>query len=142
FLKFRMVITRLAELRTTFTGNLSNLHHRDAVAQKSRNGNFFRLERIIRKLNTKRNTQSFPLGRIQSQREYGIKVEFAVFGLHIAPIAAYVEHVNERQTRHFLNMLRNRLAPLAGGDRWATLLPAVTDQPKPGIANRLLRRSS
>src|ERR1035438_3437117 len=92
-----MVIARLSIFALALVGNVPNFHQRNALAQKWRKGYLFRLKGSVRQLNSKRDAKSLALGRVHRQGPNRIEIEPSRPGLHVAPIAANVENIHERQ---------------------------------------------
>src|SRR3984885_654989 len=133
-----MVITRLSKWCIALARDASDFHQRNSLAQKWRKGHLLRLERIIRQSNAKRDAQAFALGRGHRQSPSRIEVEPSRARLHVAPIAANVENIHERQARDLLHVLLQCFPARPRGQRRPTLLPAVADQSKSRIPDRPL----
>ena len=97
FLKLRMFIARLAVLPISPAGNVADVEERDAIAQERRQGDLFGLKRSVRELNPKGNAQALAAGGVQRQTPDRIQIEAAGSRLHVAPIAANIQDVDEGQ---------------------------------------------
>ena len=135
-LKFGMVIARLSKLGVAPFRDASDFHQRNSLAQECRKGNLLRLERIVRQLNSKCDAKSLALGRVHRQGPYRIKIEPSGTRLHVAPIAADVENIDERQARDLLHVLLERFPARPRRERRAALFPCVADESKARITER------
>src|SRR5262249_4288160 len=95
-LKLRMVIARFAKLARTLSWDAPDINERYTVAQKFGQGNLFRLERIVGELDSECDPKVIGLGGIECKWPDWMKIKASRSGLYVAPIAADVEHVNER----------------------------------------------
>ena len=109
-------------------GHACQLHHRDAVAQKLWQCKLFRLKDRVGRLDAEGDALAMPLRRRQRQLPYRVQIQPPRLLLHIAPVAANVEHIDKGQARHLLHVVFQCLPAFAHGDGRATFLPRITDQ--------------
>jgi hypothetical protein len=136
-----MVIARLAILRIPLAGDLADVDQRNAIAQEGRQGDLFGLKRSVRELNPKSDTQALAPGRVERQSPDRIQIEAAGPRLHVAPIAANVQDIDEWQAGDLFDMLLQSFSAGASRKGRPTFFPAVSHQPKPRISQRLFRRA-
>src|ERR1700687_1384086 len=129
-----MVVARLAILAITFAGDAADVDEGDAVAQESRKGHLFRLERGVGKLNPERDAKTFALRRIEGQGPNRIEIQPSWTRLHVSPIAANVEDAHEGQAGNLLYVLLKSLPACACGQGWPTLFPGIANQAQTRIA--------
>ena len=116
-----------------------NRNHWNARTQKLRQRQLLRLKRRIGTLHAKRDPKAVAFRSIESQTPHRIEVESAGPLLHVAPVAANIEHIDKRKAGHLLHVVFQGLAAFSHGDGRTFFLPGITKQPKPRVAERLLR---
>src|SRR5436309_3210550 len=99
-----MVITRLAKLSCT-ARDVPYFHEWNAVQKEVRQGDFLRLERVVRQLDAKRYPQALGFCRIECQLPDWVEIESSRPRLHVAPVAADIEHIDEGEARHLFDVL-------------------------------------
>src|ERR1700733_3668773 len=111
----------------------ANLHEGNTGMQKLWQRKLLWLEHRVRRLDSESNTKPMPLCGSQRQLPNGIQIQSPSLLLHIAPIAANVEHIHKRKTCDLLNVIFQCLSPFAYGNRGPALLPRIPNQPEARI---------
>ena len=112
----------------------------DSRAQELRQRELIGLEFGIGQLDPERHAKAVPSGGVQGQVPDGMKIERAGLGLHVPPVTAYVEHVDERQTRDVFDVTLERFTAGSSGKRRTAFFPRVSDETQAGVALWLFRR--
>src|SRR5882762_2200469 len=101
-----MIIARLDGIEfPAVAPELTDLGQRHPVVQKIRHRNLSGLNFRIRKLHAERYSQAAPLGRVKRQLPDGMQIELAGPALHVTPVTANVQDIDERKRRELFDVL-------------------------------------
>ena len=138
--KGRVVVARL-DLLGPAAAARADRDERDRVAQEAGQRELLRLVLGVRQLDAEAEAAAARPRGLAREREHRVQVEAAGAALHVAPVAADVEEVRERQRGHRRDLALERRAALARGERGPALLERVADEaearvPHGGIGRR------
>ena len=93
------------------------------------------LDLRVGELNAEGEALAVSAGGVTSEGPDRVEVEPARTALHVAPVAADVEHVHERQRGEALDRQLERFLARSRRERRAVLLPRVPDEAEAGVAD-------
>ncbi|PYT26320.1 MAG: hypothetical protein DMG57_22275 [Acidobacteria bacterium] len=82
-------------------------------------------------MHTERDSQAEPFGHVKSQLPDGMQIELAGPALHVTPVTADIQDVNERKRREFFDVLLDGFLAAARRKRRPAFFPGVTHQSAP-----------
>ncbi len=141
-LEFRRIVTRFAEIEAglVLLGFVANVDDRNFVVEKIRHRKLLRLDIWTGKLDAESNSQIVALGGVECDVPNRGQIQLAGPCLHIAPIAADVQHVHKWQRSHFLHALFQRFPAALHAECRAVFFPGIADQATAKISDVLARR--
>ena len=131
-----MVVARLAELERPVLSDFADFDDRHLGLHEVGHRQVLRLAHRVGKHDAERHPLAVPPRRVESELPDRMEIEPPWPRLHVAPVAADVEHLGEGKTGHLLDVLFERLAPGARGLGGTGLLPRVSDQSRAEIRDR------
>ena len=123
-----MVVARFAELERAVLRNAADGDNGHLGLDEIGQGQVLRLADGVGNHDAEGDALFVAPRRVEGQAPDGRQIEAPEPPLHVAPVAADVEHVDERQAGHALDVLLERLASGARGERRTGLFPGVAYQ--------------